>query len=72
MSNTKHANIKFTNKKEVNETLPFLDVLMSQINEGFTIKVYHKPTFKGVYSNFNSFIANEYEHGFIFNSFGFF
>ena len=45
---------------------------MSQINEGFTIKVYHKPTFKGVYSNFNSFIANEYEHGLIFNSFGFF
>ena len=27
--NTKHANIKFTSEKEVNGSLPFLDVLMS-------------------------------------------
>ena len=34
--NTKHANIKFTNEKEINRSLPFL---------GVTITVYHKPTF---------------------------
>ena len=27
--NTKHANIKFTNEKEVNGSLPFLDMLIS-------------------------------------------
>ena len=31
--------------------------------EGFTTTVYHKPTFSGVYSNFNGFIADEYKHG---------
>ena len=64
--NTKHANIKFTNEKEVSGSLPFLDVLISRNNKGFTPTVYHKPTFSGVYSNFNSFIADEYKHGLIF------
>ena len=64
--NTKHANIKLTCEKEVKGSLPFLDVLISQNKEGFTTTVYHKPTFSGVYSSFNSFIADEYKHGFIF------
>ena len=63
--NTKHANIKFTSEKEVNGSLPFLDVLISRNKEGFTTTVYHKPTFSRVYSNFNSFKA-EYKHGLIF------
>ena len=53
--NTKQPNIKFTNEKEVNESLPFLDVLISQSNKGFTTTVYHKATFSRVYSNFNGF-----------------
>ena len=56
----------FTSEKEVNGSLPFLDVLVSRNKEGFTTTVYHKPTFSGVYSNFNSFIADEYKHGLIF------
>ena len=64
--NTKNPNLKFTSEKEVNGSLPFLDVLISQNKEGFTTTVYHKPTFSGVYSNFNSFIADEYKHGLIF------
>ena len=64
--NTKHANIKFTKEKEVHGSLPFLDVLISRNNKGFTTTVYHKPTFSGVYSNFNSFIVDEYKHGLIF------
>ena len=63
--NTKHANIKFTSEKEVNRSLPFLDVLISR-NKGFTTTVYHKPTFSGVYSNFNSFMADEYKDNLIF------
>ena len=64
--NAKHANIKFTSEKEVKGSLPFLDVLISRNKEGFTTTVYHKPTFSGVYSNFNSFIADEYKHGLLF------
>ena len=56
--NTEHANIIFTNEKEVNRSLPFLDLLISRT-------VYHKLTFSGVYSNFNSFIADKYKHGLI-------
>ena len=47
--NTKHAYIKFTNEKEVNGSLPFLDVLISRNNKGFTKTVYHKLTFSGAY-----------------------
>ena len=64
--NTKHANVKFTSEKEVNGSLLFLDLLISRNKECFTTTVYHKPTFSGVYSNFNIFIADEYKHGLIF------
>ena len=58
--------MKFTSEKEVNGSLPFLDVLISWNKEVFTTRVYHKPTFSGVYSNFHSFTADEYKHGLIF------
>ena len=51
--NKEHANVKFTDEKEVNGTLPFLEVLISQNNKCFTTTVYYKPTFSGVYSNFS-------------------
>ena len=41
-------------------------MLISRNKKGFTTTVYHKPTFSGVYSNFNSFIVDEYKHGLIF------
>ena len=44
--NTNHINIKLTGKKEVNGSLPLLDVPI----EGFVTTVYHKPTSSGVYS----------------------
>ena len=64
--NTKHANIKFTCENEFSKSVPSLDVLISRKKEGFTTTVYHKPIFCGVYSNVNSFIADEYKHGLIF------
>ena len=64
--NTKHANIKFTNEKQVNRSLPSLGVLISRNNKGFTTTVYHKPKFSGVYSNFNNFIVDKYKHGLIY------
>ena len=38
--NMKHDNIKFTNEKVVNESLPFLDLLISRNKKGFTRIVY--------------------------------
>ena len=36
---TKHANIKFISEKEVNRSLPFLNVVISQNKKGFTATV---------------------------------
>ena len=41
-------------------------MLISWNKEGFTTTVYRKSTFSGVYSNLNSFIADDYKHGSIF------
>ena len=46
--------------------MPFLGVLITRTRNGFKTSVYHKPTFSGVYSNFNSFISEEYKVGLIF------
>ena len=45
--NTKYADTKFTNENEVSGSLPFLDVLISRNNKGFTITVYCNPTLMG-------------------------
>ena len=37
-------------------------MLILRNNKGFTTAVYHKPKVSGVYSNFNSLIADEYKH----------
>ena len=64
--NSKYKNIKFTYEKESNDSLPFLDILISRSENGFKKSVYHKSTFSGVYSNFNSFIYDQYKIGLIF------
>ena len=56
--NTKHDHIKSTNEKEINRSLPFLEVLISRNNKGFTTAVYHTFVYHRFYSNFNSFIAD--------------
>ena len=63
--NLKH-NIKFAYEKESNNSLSFLDILILRLENGFKTSVYHKPTFSGVYSNFNSFIYDQYKIGLIF------
>ena len=60
--NTKHANLKLANEKDVKRSLSFLDVVISQNDNGFTAIIYHKPMLSRFYSSFNRFIANEYEH----------
>ena len=64
--NSKHRNIRFTCEEKPNNFMPFLDVLITRTSNAFKTYVYHKPTFSGVYSNFNSFISEEYKVGLIF------
>ena len=47
---------KFTNEKEINGSLRFLNALISR--NKFTTTVYHKHTVSGVYSKSNTFIAD--------------
>ena len=44
----------------------FLDVVITKASNGFETSAYHKPTCSKVYSNFNSFISEEYKVGLIF------
>ena len=46
--------------------MPFSDILITRTKNSFKTSVYHKRTFSGVYSNFNSLISEEYKIGLIF------
>ena len=63
--NLQCANIKFTSGIQMNN-LCFLDIKIVRENNTFTTSVYHKPTFSGVFTNFESFIPNLYKYTLIF------
>ena len=63
--NFEHRNIRFTFEKENNNSIPFIDVLITRTSNGFKTFGYGKPTFSGLYSNFNSFIYKKYNVGVI-------
>ena len=63
---SRHKNIKFIYEKESNNSLPFLDILISRSENSFKTSIYHKPLFSGVYFNFNSFTYGQYKIGLIF------
>ena len=50
--NRQHHNIKFTREIESNSTLPFLDISIIRKNGVFETSVYQKPTFTGLFTNF--------------------
>jgi hypothetical protein len=52
--NDKEETITFTMEKEYNNTLPFLDVLISKNDTGYETQVYRKPTHTNRYLNFKS------------------
>ena len=54
--NKQHKNKKFTSEIEENGSLSFLDIKISRENNKFVTSVYRKPTFSGVFTNFESFI----------------
>ena len=55
--NSQHPNLRFTYEEEIDGYLPFVGItIFHDINKpGFlSTKVYRKPTFTGLYTNFNS------------------
>ena len=64
--NTRHDNMSFTYECETDGRLAFLDVLVSREGSQLVTSLYRKPTFSGLYTNFNSFIAGKYKTGLIF------
>ena len=63
--NTRHKNMKFTSETEVDDILPFLDIKVIRAASAFVTSVYRKPTFSGVYTNYNSFLPQIYKSGLI-------
>ena len=53
--NALHTSLKFTFETEVEGRLPFLDVLVHKTQRCFQTSVYRKPTFSGLYMNWESF-----------------
>ena len=63
--NNQHENIKFTFEEEENNKLPFLDILIEKSDNKVKTSVYHKPTYTGLLTNFNSFVPFQYKLGLI-------
>ena len=56
-----HPNIKFTSEIEDNNSISFLDININRGNYRFLTSVYHKPTFSGAFTNFDSYIPLSYK-----------
>ena len=53
--------MKFTLEKQVNNSIAFLDVFISGIdNQNLTLQTYHKSTYTGLLLNFKSFTSFSY------------
>ena len=63
--NSRHQNIKFTCEIENNNSLPFLDVNIRKMDNTFTTSVYHKPTYTGLTTRYDSFIPSKYKDNLI-------
>ena len=64
--NCQHPNIKFTSEIEENNCMSFLDIKITRELNSFSTSVYRKPTFSGVFTNFDSFIPLSCKAGLIF------
>ena len=59
--NHQHLNIKLAFEVQNNSNFSFLDVKICRDNK-FATSVFRKPTFSGVFTNFDSFIPISYRH----------
>ena len=55
--NSRHPNVKFTMETEVNQVIPFLDVLIDNCSNIWSTTTYHKSTYSGLLLNFYSFTS---------------
>ena len=58
--NKQHNNIKFTLETETNNSLPFLDILITHKDNTFTTSIHRKPTNTWLGTNFYSFIHKKF------------
>ena len=65
--NCQHPNIKFTSEIEENNCMSFLDIKIIRELNSFSTSVYRKPTFSGVFTNFDSFFPLSCKTGFIWS-----
>ena len=64
--NNLHKNIKFTKEIESNNSLAFLDILITRQPDGtLSTTVYRKPTFTGLYLRWDSFVPKQYKKGLV-------
>ena len=63
--NALHAKCRFTMEREVNGQLPFMDVLLAKADGKLLRSVYRKPTFRGLYTRWDSFCSTTYKTGLI-------
>ena len=63
--NQQDANITFTTESERDGKLPFLDIDIFRSDKKFATSVYRKPTFTGLFTNFNSFIPLVYKQNLV-------
>ena len=64
--NSCHLNMSFSMETEKENKLSFLDVEVIREQGKFTTTIYRKPTFSGVYSNFESFLPSVYKFGMVY------
>ena len=63
--NSRHKKMSFTYEVENDNCLSFLDVLVTRKDNLFITSLYRKPTFSGLYMNFNSFMPDTYKKGLV-------
>ena len=63
--NRQHPNISFSFELEKDGRLSFLDIEITRFNGRFSISVYRKPIFAGLFTNFHSFIPLAYKRSLV-------
>ena len=61
--NSVDKNIQFTFEEENDETIPFLDIVISSKRDNITIAVYRKSTYNDICLNWNAFAPATHERG---------
>ena len=64
--NSIHNKIRFTREPEVENQLAFLDVHFTKTREGVETKIFRKPTFTGLYINWQSYVPLKHKKNLLF------